>query len=60
MKYIFNFIRRCCLGIFSIYSINVLFSIINFNIPINVYSICISSFLGVFGLFSFIILKIFI
>ncbi|HIS17907.1 MAG TPA: pro-sigmaK processing inhibitor BofA family protein [Candidatus Coprovivens excrementavium] len=58
MKILFTIIRKVCLGIFSIYSINILFSIINLSIPINFYSICMSSFLGIFGLISIIILKI--
>lgn len=58
MKLFFSIVRKICLGIFSIYSINIIFSAINISIPINIYSICASSFLGIFGLISIIILKI--
>ena len=49
MKLIFKVIKKLCLGIFSIYSVNVLFSLVNIVIPINFYTISMSSFLGVLG-----------
>lgn len=58
MKIVISVIRKLCIGIFSIYSINILFSAINIVVPINVYTICMSSFLGIFGLIAIIIMKI--
>lgn len=60
MKYLINSIKRVCIGIFSIYSINVLFSILNVVIPINLYTISMSSIFGIFGLFGIIVLKLII
>lgn len=57
MKHLFKIVRKLCLGIFSIYSVNVLFSSINVLIPINLFTIGMSSFLGVFGIISVIIMK---
>lgn len=58
MKHLFKIVRKLCLGIFSIYSVNVLFSSINVLIPINLFTIGMSSFLGVFGIISVIIMKL--
>lgn len=60
MKLFYNIVKKLCIGIFSIYSFNILFSTLNINIPINLYTIGISSFLGIFGLASIIFLKLFI
>ncbi len=57
MKYLFKIVKKLCMGIFGIYSINVLFSTMNIVIPINLYTIGMSSFLGIFGIISIIILK---
>ena len=57
MKHLFMIVKRLCLGIFSIYSVNVLFSSINVIIPINLYTIGMSSFLGIFGIISVILMK---
>lgn len=57
MKHLFKIVKKLCLGIFSIYSVNVLFSSINVLIPINLFTIGMSSFLGVFGIISVIIMK---
>ncbi len=57
MKKIVIMIKRVCIGIFGLYSVNVLFKTINILIPINVYTIIISSSLGFFGILSLIILK---
>lgn len=58
MKHLFKIVKKLCLGIFSIYSVNVLFSSINVLIPINLFTIGMSSFLGVFGIISVIIMKL--
>lgn len=60
MKILFKLVKNVCLGIFAIYSINVLFSTIGINIPINLYSIFMSSFLGLSGIISMIILVLLI
>ena len=57
MKLIFKVIKKLCLGIFSIYSVNVLFSLVNVVIPINIYTLGMSSFLGIFGIMSVIAMK---
>ena len=57
MKHLFRIVKKLCLGIFSIYSINVLFSLVNVVIPINFYTISMSSFLGIFGIMSVIAMK---
>lgn len=60
MKRICSILRKLCIGIFSIYSINILFSSINVIVPINVYTVSMSSFLGIFGLVAIIIMKLII
>lgn len=57
MKHLFKIVKKLCLGIFSIYSINILFSLVNIVIPINIYTISMSSFLGIFGIMSVIAMK---
>ena len=57
MKHLFKIVKKLCLGIFSIYSVNVLFSLVNIVIPINMYTIGMSSFLGMFGIISVIAMK---
>ncbi len=57
MKLIFKVIKKLCLGIFSIYSVNILFSLVNIIIPINIYTISMSSFLGIFGIIGVIAMK---
>ena len=57
MKHLFRIVKKLCLGIFSIYSINVLFSLVNVVIPINLYTISMSSFLGIFGIMAVIAMK---
>ena len=57
MKILFKIVKKLCLGIFSIYSVNVLFSLVNVVIPINIYTLGMSSFLGIFGIMSVIAMK---
>ena len=57
MKQLFKLIKKLCLGIFSIYSVNVLFSLVNVIIPINLYTISMSSFFGIFGIMAVIAMK---
>lgn len=45
---------------FGIYSANVLFNIINVVIPINVFTIGISSILGVFGVMAIVVIELLI
>ena len=58
MKLLSKFIKKICLGIICIYSFNVLFKLINIIIPINLFTIVISSFLGIPGNFAIVLLKI--
>ena len=58
MKHLFKIVKRLCLGIFSIYSFNVLFKLINIIIPINIFTIAISSLLGIPGNFAIVLLKV--
>ena len=60
MKLFVECIKRIVFGLFSIYAFNTLFSNLNIIIPFNLYSIFISSFLGIFGLLGLIIIKLFI
>jgi len=57
MKSLMKIVKKLCIGIFSIYSINVLFSAINIVIPMNVFTIGMRSFLGIFGVISIIVIK---
>ena len=60
MKILINIIKHICLGIFAIYGVNVLFSMINIVIPINIYTLFISSTLGVFGVTAIVLLRLLI
>lgn len=60
MKLLVKLVKNICIGIFSIYSINVLFSSININIPINIYTVLMSSFFGLFGVITVLIIKLII
>ncbi|MBQ8659320.1 MAG: pro-sigmaK processing inhibitor BofA family protein [Bacilli bacterium] len=60
MKIFYKIVKKLCIGIFSIYSVNILFSTLNICIPINLYTIGMSSFLGLFGLASLIVMNLFI
>ncbi len=57
MKSLMKIVKKLCIGIFGIYSINVLFSTINIVIPINIFTIFMSSFLGIFGIIAIIAIK---
>lgn len=60
MKIVMKVIKNICLGIFSIYSINVLFSSINIYIPINLFTLFISSVLGIYGVITVLVIKLII
>jgi len=57
MKNVLKVIKKLCIGIFTIYSFNVLFSSLNITIPMNIFTISMSSFLGLFGIISLVIIK---
>lgn len=57
MKLLLKIVKKLCIGIFTIYSVNVLFSAINIVIPMNLFTIGMSSFLGIFGVVSIIVIK---
>lgn len=58
MKILVKVLKKLCLGIFGIYSVNVLFGLIDVIIPINVCTIAISSFLGISGILAIIFVKL--
>lgn len=58
MKVFGKILKKICLGIFGIYSVNVLFSLIDIIIPINLFTIAISSFLGISGILAIIVIKL--
>lgn len=60
MKYVVKLLRNFVLCIFTIYSINVLFSLVNIYIPLNIYTLSVGTFLGVFGITYLIVLKLFL
>lgn len=60
MKVLVNIIKHICLGIFGIYSVNVLFSMINVVIPINIYTLFIGSTLGIYGISAIVLLRLLI
>ncbi len=57
MKYLVYLIKKICIGIFALYSVNILFSTLNILIPINIFTISVSSCLGFFGIVALIVLK---
>ena len=58
MKLIYKIVKSICLGIITIYSFNVLFKLINVIIPINIFTVAISSLLGIPGNFAIVLLKV--
>lgn len=58
MKLIYKLVKSICLGIITIYSFNVLFKLINVIIPINIFTIAVSSILGISGNFALVLLKV--
>lgn len=57
MNKLMKIVKRLCFGIFGIYGVNLLFSAINIYIPINIITVGLSSFLGVFGLMALVLLQ---
>lgn len=58
---IFNkIVKKVCVGMITIYSFNVLFGLLNIIIPINPYTITVSSLLGIPGNFAIVLLKVFV
>ncbi len=57
MNNVMSVVKKICLGIFGIYSVNILFSAINIFIPINLITISLSSFLGIFGIMALVLLR---
>lgn len=58
MKLIMKIVKNLVFGIFSIYSFNVLFSALNIFLPINLFTILMSSFFGIYGSLTILILKL--
>ena len=59
-KLILGLIKKLCFGLVVMYSINILLSDLNVNLPFNVFSISVSTFLGIPGIVSLVLLNIFI
>ena len=57
MNKLMKIVKRLCFGIFGIYGVNLLFSVINIYIPINIITVGLSLFLGVFGLMALVLLQ---
>lgn len=60
MNKLMKVIKRICLGVFGIYSVNLLFRALSIYIPINLITISLSSFLGIFGIIALILLQLLI
>ena len=60
MKLFNMIIKKICVGMITIYSFNVLFGLLNIIVPINPYTVAISSLLGVPGNFAIVLLKVFV
>lgn len=58
MKMFIKIIKKICIGMITIYSFNVLFGLLNIIIPINLFTIAVSTFLGIPGNFALVLLKI--
>ncbi len=54
-KFLFNFVLRATFGLLTFSTLNVLFAGSNFFIASNVFTICISGLLGVYGILALII-----
>ena len=57
MKIFVKIIKKICVGMITIYSFNMLFGLLNIIIPINFYTISVSTFLGIPGNFALVVLK---
>ena len=54
------FVKRLCLALVFLYSFNIILDDMNIMLPINIYSICISTFLGIPGVIALLLLNIFV
>lgn len=60
IKFIRKFFKSVILSSFCLYLLDFIFVSFNFVLPINLYTIFITSTLGIFGLFGLIVFKFFI
>ncbi|MGN1337608.1 MAG: pro-sigmaK processing inhibitor BofA family protein [Candidatus Coprovivens sp.] len=60
MKLFCKIIKRVVVSIFSIYTIDILFSNLNIYIPFNFLTIIIGVFLGIYGLIGLILIQFFL
>jgi len=60
VKKIIFFIKKCILSFFILYGFNVIAGSFNILIPINIFTVLITSILGFPALFSLILLYIFV
>ncbi len=54
-KFLFNFVLRATFGVLTFSAVNVLFASSNFFIASNIFTVCVSGFLGFYGILALII-----
>ena len=57
MKYIYFSVKRLCLGIIGLYTFNLILPLMNIVIPINIFTVLMSSILGIFGILTILLMK---
>ncbi len=58
LQYLFSFVFRACLGMISFSILNMIFASTNFYIASNLFTLCISGFLGFYGIVALVISNI--
>ncbi|MBR1413700.1 MAG: pro-sigmaK processing inhibitor BofA family protein [Bacilli bacterium] len=53
-------VKRLCIGLVFLYSLNLILNDLDIMLPINLFSILISTFLGIPGVIALLLLNIFI
>lgn len=54
-KFLFTFVLRATIGILTFSAVNILFAGSNFYIASNVFTVCVSGFLGIYGVIALIL-----
>ncbi len=54
-RIIFNFVLRATFGVLTFSAMNILFASSNFFIASNIFTVCISGFLGFYGILALVI-----
>ncbi len=57
-KFLFNFVLRASIGIFTFSLLNILFASSNFFIASNIFTVTLSGFLGFYGILALILSNI--